>query len=289
MALATPFTELVGCPVPIQSAAMGSDSSRLAIAVARAGGLGMLSAAPLSLEQLRANLLEGASIGPGAVGVNFLMPFLGDDAAIELAAQHARVIEFFYGEPDLRLVRLARSHGAVVAWQVGSVAEALAARDAGCDFIIVQGVEAGGHVRGMRGLLTMMADVLDSVSCPIVAAGGIATPRAFAAALSAGASAVRMGTRFVASQESDFHPDYIKALTQADGEEAVYTNRFSVGWDAPHRVLEQSICAAEALDDGVVAKIDVRGRQIEVPRFSAFTPVASATGQVAAMLPARSA
>jgi NAD(P)H-dependent flavin oxidoreductase YrpB (nitropropane dioxygenase family) len=80
------------------------------------------------------------------------MPFVtADMSLIEMAASRARVVEFFYGEPDRELVAMARAGGALCSWQVGSVAEAQAAEQAGCDFIIIQGVEAGGHVRGSAG------------------------------------------------------------------------------------------------------------------------------------------
>jgi nitronate monooxygenase len=118
---------------------------------------------------------------------------------------------------------------------------------------------------------------------PVVAAGGIGTPRAVAMALAAGASAVRIGTRFAATPESGFHPDYINALIEADGEDAVYTEEFSVGWKAPHRVLSSSIEAASHLPEGIIGQINIGGQQLDVPRFSVFSPLDTATGEVNAM------
>src|SRR4029079_17846263 len=117
---------------------------------------------------------------------------------VEVAAAKARVVEFFYGDPDASLVRLAHRGGALVRWQIGSCEEARAAVAAGCDFIVAQGVEAGGHVRGRIGLLPLLDEVLTVAPVPVVAAGGIGTARGMAAALAAGAAAVRVGTRFVA-------------------------------------------------------------------------------------------
>src|SRR5205085_7101260 len=109
--------------------------------------------------------------------------------------------------------------------------------DAGCDLVIAQGTEAGGHVRGTIGLLPLLDAVLERVAVPIVAAGGIATPGAVAAAMAAGAAGVRIGTAFVATVESGAHPDYIAALLRADGGDTVLTEAFGVGWpNAPHRV-----------------------------------------------------
>src|SRR5262245_64506635 len=95
----------------------------------------------------------------GVFGVNFLMPFL-DRECLAIAARRARVVEFFYGEPDAELVERGHEFGALVSWQVGSLAEALAAERAGCDFVVVQGTEAGGHVRGRTSLLPLLSQVL---------------------------------------------------------------------------------------------------------------------------------
>jgi hypothetical protein len=137
---------------------------------------------------------------------------------VELAAGRARLVEFFYDTPDPGLISLVHAGGALAGWQVGSVAEARQAVDAGCDLIIAQGLEAGGHVRGAVGLLPLLAEVLEVVTVPVLAAGGITSARAMAAALAAGAAGVRVGTRFVATQESGAHPDYVAALLAAAAE-----------------------------------------------------------------------
>src|SRR5437773_2822078 len=102
--------------------------------------------------------------------MNFLMPFL-DLAAVEVAASRLRVVEFFYAEPDAALVARVHEGGALAVWQVGSLAEAERAVDAGCDFIVAQSTEAGGHVRGQISLLPLLDAVLDAVAVPVVAAG----------------------------------------------------------------------------------------------------------------------
>jgi nitronate monooxygenase len=181
-----------------------------------------------------------------AVGVNFLLPFL-DRGALEEASRRVRLVEFFWGEPDPALVESAHQGGARCGWQVGSAEEARAAQDAGCDVIVAQGVEAGGHVRGTTGLLPLLDEVRAIVDIPIVAAGGIGTGRAMAAALTAGADAVRVGTRFVAAAESIAHPTYITALIDASADDTVITTAFGEGWpDAPHRVLRTAITAGLA-------------------------------------------
>jgi NAD(P)H-dependent flavin oxidoreductase YrpB (nitropropane dioxygenase family) len=283
MAISTPFTRLVGCQTPIQSAGMGTASPALAFAVARAGALGMLSGTLVPPPQLDAMLSSGVEADPGCIGINFLIPFLEDPAVIDIAGGRVRVVEFFYGEPEARLVERVHRAGALAAWQIGSVREARAAVDTGCDFIIAQGMEAGGHVRGQLALLPLLDGVLEAVSVPVVAAGGIATSRSVVTALASGATGVRLGTRFVATPESGYHPDYIQALIEAEAEDAVYTDRFSVMWDAPHRVLRASLEAAEAFQGEVVGRAELNGRMIDIPRLSVFGPIASATGAIEAM------
>lgn len=283
--MATAFTELIGCQVPIQQAAMGGATTpQLAVAVSRAGGLGMLEhASPIPLVDRIAEL-EQAHAGP--FGVNFLMPFLDrsnlDD--VELAAGRARLVEFFYDTPDPSLVSLVHAGGALAGWQIGSVAEARQAVDAGCDLIIAQGLEAGGHVRGAVGLLPLLADVLDVVTVPVLAAGGISSARAMAAALAAGAAGVRVGTRFVATQESGAHPDYVAALLAAHADATMLVEAFSVGWpDAPHRVLSSAVAAARAHPDEVVAMWQTPSGSQPIPLWFVATPNREMTGHVEAM------
>jgi nitronate monooxygenase len=244
MAIRTRFTEIFDCRCPLQQAAMGGATTPdLAIAVARAGGLGMLSGA-IGREALAAQLDVVPPDVP--VGVNFLVPFL-DRAAVEDAAARSPLVEFFWGAPDAEMVEAVHAGGARAGWQVGSADEAAAARDAGCELIVAQGIEAGGHVRGTVGLLPLLDEVRAVVDLPIVAAGGIGTGRAVAAVLAAGADAVRVGTRFLAATESVAHPAYVEALIHANADDTVLTTAFGQGWpDAPHRVLKSAIVSGEA-------------------------------------------
>jgi len=282
--LSTRFTRLIGCRVPLQQAGMGGIATvPLALAVAEAGALGMLGAAMVPAPVLAEQLDRLGARTPGAFGVSFLMPFLDRDA-VEVASTRARVVEFFYAEPDATLVDIVHARGALACWQVGSVEEAVTATGAGCDFVIAQGTEAGGHVRGRVGLLPLLSAVLDAVGVPVVAAGGIGTARSMAAALAAGADAVRVGTRFVAAVESNAHPDYVAALVDAGAADTVLTERFSVMWpDAPHRVLRSAVAAAEACVDEVVGEMEIGGVRRPLPRFAVPCPTRGTTGTIAAM------
>jgi NAD(P)H-dependent flavin oxidoreductase YrpB (nitropropane dioxygenase family) len=246
--LETDFTRLVGCSVPIQLAGMGRVSTpELAAAVSDAGGLGMVNMVLAPAEDVAVALAALVKETTGPVGINFLMPFL-DVAAVDAAAPHCRVVEFFYGDPQPGLVERVHQAGALADWQVGSADEARAAVQAGCDFVVAQGIEAGGHIRGTIGLLALLDEVLGAVEVPVLAAGGIGGPRAMAAALAAGAAGVRVGTRFVATAESGAHrwPAYIQALIRASAADTVITTGVSVVWpDAPHRVLRSAVQAVE--------------------------------------------
>jgi NAD(P)H-dependent flavin oxidoreductase YrpB (nitropropane dioxygenase family) len=245
VAVASRFTEMFGCRYRLQQAGIGGVANPdLAIAVARAGGLGMLTGT-IGHEALSAQL--DALPRDASIGVNFLVPFL-DRVALDDASNRSPYVELFWGEPDAGVIETVHAGDARAGWQVGSADEARAARDAGCDVIVAQGIEAGGHVRGTLGLLPLLDEVRTAIDLPIVAAGGIGTGTAMAAALVAGADAVRIGTRFMAASESIAHPTYVDALIRADADDTVITTAFGDGWpDAPHRVLKSAIAAGQAL------------------------------------------
>jgi NAD(P)H-dependent flavin oxidoreductase YrpB (nitropropane dioxygenase family) len=281
----TAFTRLVGCTVPLQQAGMGGVAGPdLAVAVADAGALGMLGMPTVPAAAVVDVLDSVRRRTSGAVGINFLMPFV-DREAVAAAAGRCRLVEFFYGDPDPALAALAHEGGSLVGWQVGSAEEARAAADSGCDLVVAQGVEAGGHVRGQVALLPLLDAVLDAIDVPVVAAGGIATARTMAAVLAAGAHAARVGTRFVATAEADAHPSYVDALVGAGPEDTVLTTTFSVMWpDAPHRVLRSCAEAAQSIDDDVVGEMELPGgTRVPVARLSPPCPGRHTSGRTDAM------
>src|SRR5258708_14470683 len=126
-----------------------------------------------------------------------------------LPPRQCRVVEFFYADPRADVVAAAHGAGAIAGWQVGSLAEAVSAEKAGCDYVVAQGTEAGGHVRGSQGLDELLAQVLSAVRIPVVAAGGIATAERTAAVIRSGADAGPVGTPFFAPPEPGAHPYYV--------------------------------------------------------------------------------
>ena len=249
----TAFTDLVGCRLPLQLAPMGGGVAgpELAVAVCEAGGLGMLSSShPMPLaDQIR--YVADHTSAPCGVGF-FAFDLPARTADLEAAAAGVRVIDVFWGAPQRAVVDSIHAGDALALWQVGSRDDARAAADAGCDAVVVQGVEAGGHVCSTTPLLQLLDEVVGDMSVPVVAAGGIATAVDVRRALDAGASAVRVGTRLLATAESAAHPRYLEALVAASAADTELTTAFGVGWEnAPHRVLRQAIEAAQAAEDPV--------------------------------------
>jgi nitronate monooxygenase/enoyl-[acyl-carrier protein] reductase II len=177
--------------------------------------------------------------------------------------------------------------------QCGSVEEARQTTAAGADAVMVQGVEAGGHVRGTTALSVLLPAAVEAVApLPVVAAGGIATGRGMAAALDLGAQAVSLGTRFLCSEESRAAQEYKQRIVAAGAEDTVYTKLFDVGWpDASHRVLPNTAVrewetagsppAGEHAGEGdVIGKMPVAGQVVELPRYGVFMPMEGFEGDL---------
>lgn len=231
--------ERLGLELPVVQAGMGGGLSRheLAAAVSEAGGLGTIAvngAASINRELAAARMLTGRPLA-----VNLLLPFARRDWFA--AAAKADVVVTFWGRPRRRTA-------GVWLHQCGSVAEARAAQAAGADAVIVQGLEAGGHVRGTLPALELLERVKTALPAgyPVLVAGGIAEREDVVQALEAGASAVVAGTRFLLSAESRAHPGYRQRLLEA--QDTILTELFGASWPAPHRVVANA--ATERWLDG---------------------------------------
>jgi len=214
--------------LPVFQPGMGGGLSRheLAAAVSEAGGLGTI--AVNGAGAIRRELAAARTLTGRPLAVNVLLPFARRDWFEAAAA--ADVVVTFWGEPRRRT-------GGVWLHQCGSVDEAQRAQAAGADGVIVQGVEAGGHVRGTTRALQLLEEAKRALpqGYPVLLAGGIAERDDVRAALDAGAEAAVAGTRFLLSEESRAHPLYKERLLGAD--ETLLTDLFGAGWPAPHRVV----------------------------------------------------
>jgi nitronate monooxygenase len=224
----------LGVDLPVVQAGMGGGLARheLAAAVSAAGGLGTIGF--LGPADLRSEIAAARRLTDRPLAVNLLLPFArGGHFA---AASEADVIATFWGSPTRRTSKT---------WihQAGSVEEALAARKAGADAVIAQGVEAGGHVRGTLPAVQLLDRIREAVpdDYPVLSAGGIADAADVRARLDAGAEAVACGTRFLLTEESGAHPGYKARLII--GRETVLTELFGAGWPAPHRVVPNQATA----------------------------------------------
>ena len=260
-------------------------AARLAGEVSRAGGLGTLGASWTEPGVLRAQIRSIARVTDRPFCVNLVLDFVQDDRLEVVVEERVPWVSFSFG---LRPELIARAHagGVRVLAQVASADAARAAAGARADALIVQGVEAGGHVESVVGLLPLLAEVRRAVSLPLLAAGGIADPASALAALAAGASGGVMGTRVVGSAECAAPPRYKRRLLAAEGRDTVLTELFDVGWPAPHRVLRNS-----TYDRWLAAGRPPPGQRPGegenladgVPRYAVNLPLASTGGDVEAM------
>jgi nitronate monooxygenase len=235
-----PLLERLGIAAPVVQAGMGGGLSRheLAAAVSEAGGLGTI--AVNGAEAIEGELAAGRRLTGRPLAVNLLLPLARPEWFQAAAA--ADVVVTFWGRPKRRTP-------GVWIHQCGSVAEARSAHAAGADALIVQGVEAGGHVRGVTPALELLEQARAALppGYPLLLAGGIADSDDVGEALEAGATAAVAGTRFLLSEESRAHPGYTERLLAAD--ETVLTELFGLGWPAPHRVVANAATAHWLADD----------------------------------------
>jgi nitronate monooxygenase len=277
---------VLGCDLPLMQAPLGrAAAAPLAIAVSQAGGLGTLGASWTEPEALREQIRSIRRATDRPFCVNLLLDFEQDERLEIAVEERVPWVSFSFGmRPEM--IERAHARGTSTMVQVASADAARAAADAGADALIVQGVEAGGHVQSVVGLLPLLAEVSRAVSLPLLAAGAISDPALARAALAAGATAVVMGTRFVASHESDAHPRYKARLLESEAHDTVLTRLFNVGWNAPHRVLRNSTYerweAAGRPEDGVRPSED---EEIApgIARYAVNSPVSAIKGDVEAM------
>jgi nitronate monooxygenase len=239
----TRFCELFDVELPIMLAGMGTIAlADLAAAVSEAGGMGTVGLAGLSPEGIYNELAAARQLTKMPLACNQLIPFLGPGVAEAIAAAPVDAVTLFWGEPAEHVGRY-KAAGKKVIWQCGSADEAAAAKRAGADMIIAQGVESGGHVRGLTSTMVLVPQVRDAIGdLPMLAAGGMADGRGLAAALALGADGAVFGTRLLASRESAAHQVYKDRVVNARAEDTVHTKLFDMGWpDAAHRVLRTAV------------------------------------------------
>ncbi|MFF4244723.1 NAD(P)H-dependent flavin oxidoreductase [Streptomyces sp. NPDC001822] len=223
ISIPTPVTRLLGTRLPVVQAGMSwaSSSSALPLAVSRAGGLGVVAAGPMRLDDLARVLDETAAGTDLPWGVNLPLYRAGADDVIDLLlARRPPVLIASQGGPR-RYLRRFHDVGTVCLHVVAGVEHARKAADAGVDGLVVVGAEAGGHPPpAMVTTQVLVRAVVSAVpDLPVIASGGVADGAGLAAMLALGAGAAQFGTRFLATEEATVHAEYKAAVLAAGVED----------------------------------------------------------------------
>lgn len=226
----TRLTELLQVEHPVMLAGMGGVSySALVAAVSNAGGFGCLGASTMNQEEMVSQISATRAASDKPFGVDLLTAMAGDmlrlvDLLIEGGAS---VFVAGLGVPTAAVERCHAS-GVLVANMCGKVEHARRAVDAGCDLVIAQGTEAGGHT-GQVATMPLVPMIVDAVkgAVPVVAAGGIFDGRGLAAALSLGADGIWVGTRFIATPEARAVPGFKDKILGAAEDGTAVSRAFS--------------------------------------------------------------
>ncbi|WP_301179728.1 NAD(P)H-dependent flavin oxidoreductase [Thalassolituus sp. UBA3500] len=226
----TRITELLGIEAPLILPGMSWISTpQLVAAVSNAGGLGILASGPLTPEETRAAIREIRELTdkPFGVGVTLLMPGAKENAMIALE-EKVPVINFSLGKGDW-LVKKAHEYGGKVIATVVSEKHALSAQSIGADALLVTGHEAAAHGGDVTSLV-LVPSIASKVDIPVIATGGFADARGLMAALSLGAEAVAMGSRFATSADSPLHNHVKETVIKKSEQETIYSKNFDGLW-----------------------------------------------------------
>lgn len=226
----TRLTDMLGIEHPVMLAGMGGVSYHaLAAAVSNAGGFGCLGASVMDEQQMRDEIAMTAQLTDRPFGVDLLTALHSDLPArvADVIDGGATVLVAGLGIPA-EVIRQCHDAGLLVINMCGKVSHAVQAVEAGCDIVVAQGTEAGGHT-GRIATMALVPQVVDAVGdqVPVVAAGGIVDGRGLAAALMLGAEGVWMGTRFIATPEARAVPGYKERLLAAHEDSTVVTRAFT--------------------------------------------------------------
>ncbi len=221
----TRVTELLGMEKPIIQGGMAwVAESHLAAAVSEAGGFGLIGAANAPADVVRNYIREAKELTDRPFGVNIMLlsPF-ADDIARVVVEEGVAAVTTGAGNPEKYMAQWKEADIKVIP-VVASVALAKRMERCGADAVVAEGTESGGHI-GQSTTMTLVPQVVDAVSIPVIAAGGIADGRGFAAAMMLGAEAVQMGTRFCVSNECVIHENYKERILKAKDIDSEVTGR----------------------------------------------------------------
>lgn len=221
----TRITELLGIQYPIIQGGMAWVAEHnLAAAVSEAGGFGLIGGANAPAEVVRDEIRKTRELTDKPFGVNvMLLSPHAEEVAKVVVEEGVKVVTTGAGNPE-KFMAMWKEAGIKVIPVVASVAHAKRMEKYGADAIVAEGMESGGHI-GEQTTMTLVPQVVDSVSIPVIAAGGIGDGRGIAAAFMLGAEAVQMGTRFVVAEESIVHSNYKERIIKAKDIDSAVTGR----------------------------------------------------------------
>ena len=221
----TRITEMLGIEYPIIQGGMAWVAEHnLAAAVSEAGGLGLIGGANAPGEVVREEIRKARELTKKPFGVNvMLLSPHADDVAKVVVEEGIKVVTTGAGNPE-KYMDMWKAAGVKVIPVVASVALARRMEKYGADAVVAEGMESGGHI-GEETTMTLVPQVADAVSIPVIAAGGIGDGRGIAAAFMLGAEAVQIGTRFVVSKESIVHENYKERIIKAKDIDSTVTGR----------------------------------------------------------------
>ena len=234
----TAITKLLNIKYPIIQGAMAwvADAD-LASAVSNAGGLGIIGTGhdPVEVVREKVETMKNKTNQPFAVNVMLLNPHV-EEVVDYLVNSRVKIITTGAGNPGKYMERF-KEAGIVVIPVVASVALAKRMERIGADAVVVEGMEAGGHI-GKQTTLALVPQIVDAVDIPVIAAGGFGDGRSLAAALMLGVEAIQVGTRFVVANESNAHPNFKAAILKATDIDTVVTGTIT---GHPVRVLRNRL------------------------------------------------
>ena len=233
----TALTELVGCRVPIVQTGMGYVSGpRLVSATAKAGGLGIIASATMSLRELDAAVDEVRSSAAAPFGVNLRADASDALERVEMIIDKGVRVASFALAPTEKLIARLRDAGVIVMPSVGALRHARKVAAWGAHAVVVQGGEGGGHTGSIPTSL-LVPQIVDAVDIPVVAAGGFFDGRGLVAALAYGACGIAMGTRFLLTSDSPVADEVKRVYLSGSLSDTVVTTKVD---GVPHRVLRTS-------------------------------------------------
>lgn len=225
----TVLTELLGIDIPlIQGAMAWISDAKLVAAVANSGATGVIAAGGLTADELRIQIRKAKTLTDKPFGVNIMLMESNKEEIVQVICEEGVVFVTLGGGDPVPYIKRLQNAGSKVLPVVPNVRLAQRMEAEGADAIIVEGMEAGGHI-GRITTMALMTQVIPQVNLPVIVAGGIVDGRGMAAALTMGAVGVQMGTRFMVAEECSVHAKAKQMLIAAKDTDSVVT-----GWNCKY-------------------------------------------------------